>query len=76
MDRRTFLIRSAWLTAGGILASTSPTLAKWALKSDSLRFDSDLYNAFKERRRSTIPSYGGGGTATFWRPTNCVANCK
>ncbi len=48
MDRRTFLIRSAWLTAGGILASTSPSLAKLALKSDSLRFDSDLYKTFKD----------------------------
>ena len=48
MDRRTFLIRSAWLTAGGILASTSPSLAKLALKSDNLRFDGDLYKTFKD----------------------------
>ena len=47
MNRREFLIRSAWLGAAGLLVAASPTLAQAAVKSGELRFDSELYKRFR-----------------------------
>ena len=50
MDRRTFLLRSAMLATGTLVAALSPTLAEAAAKAaetGSLSFDSEAYKRFK-----------------------------
>ncbi len=47
MNRREFLIRSALMTAGGMLVATSPSLAQAAAQAGSLSFDSELYKRFR-----------------------------
>ena len=49
MDRRTFLIRSAMLAAGGLAVTMLPGVAEAAAKAagdGSLRFDAELYHRF------------------------------
>ena len=50
MDRRTFLLRSAMLATGTLVAALSPPLAEAAAKAaetGSLSFDSEAYKRFK-----------------------------
>ena len=74
MDRRTFLIRSAMLAAGGLAVTMLPGVAEAAEMAEaaakaagdgSLRFDAELYHR----------SYAGGGTATKSNPKSCAASC-
>ena len=55
MDRRTFLIRCAALSAGGVLAATLPSWAQRALEEKTLRFDSDLYRRFTDPASTDRP---------------------
>ncbi len=47
MNRRSFLIRSALLAAGGLVMAHAPALANLAEKAGELKFDADLYKQFK-----------------------------
>ena len=78
MDRRTFLIRSAMLAAGGLAVTMLPGVAEAAEMAEaaakaagdgSLRFDAELYHRFANR------SYGGGGTGTKGTRKSCAASC-
>ena len=55
MDRRTFLIRSAVLAGGALVAASLPAWAQKAIGEKTLTFDSDLYRRFSRPRNVDKP---------------------
>ena len=77
MDRRTFLIRSAMLAAGGLAVTMLPgvteaaEMAEAAAKAAGDGSTTDSPTPIQ----STVRSYAGGGTATKSNPKSCAASC-
>ena len=67
MDRRTFLIRSAMLAAGGLAVTMLPGVTEAAEMAEAA--------AKAAGDGSTVRASAGGGTATKSNPQSCAANC-
>lgn len=84
MDRRTFLIRSAMLAAGGLAVTMLPGVTEAAEMAEAAakaavtaRYVStpNSTTASPTPIQSTVRSYAGGGTATKSNPKSCAASC-